>query len=130
MTSYCEQRATHVLDQHLLFAEDSFLKKGTATLERRAKPRSRQALPVRVWGVDIEDEPFSIDCVLDNISAAGLYLRMPRQMRFRSEISLVVRLPHGPYEGLTAAIKGIVVRDERQSYTRGVAVKIRQHMFL
>src|SRR6185312_16503791 len=83
-----------------------------AVIERRAKPRSSHALPARVWGVDIDDQPFSFDCHLDNISASGVYLRMPRRMKFSSAISLVVRLLSGPFEGMSAAIKGTVIRDD------------------
>ena len=101
----CEQRASYILDGHLPLVQSVF------RTERRVKPRSTKALPARVWGVDNEDQPFSFDCKVDNISGSGVYLRMPRLMRFSSAISLVVRLLNGPMEGATAAIKGIVIRD-------------------
>src|ERR1051325_11896274 len=101
----CEQRANYILDGHLPIAESVF-RTHRPTMERRAKPRSSDALPARVWGVDIDDQPFSFDCLLDNMSASGLYLRMPRRMKFSAVLSLVVRLPNGPVEGRLAAIKG------------------------
>lgn len=83
----------------------------------------------RVWGVDSEDHPFSLDCVLDNISASGLYLRLPRRLKFSASISIAVRLPNGP--GRFAAINGTVIRDhkEHDGHT-GVAVKIIEHSFI
>ena len=126
----CEQRAKYTLDYHLTIAETTFRWYGSA-FERRAKPRSHNQLTARVWGVDSEDQPFSLDCVLDNISASGLYLRLPRRMKFSASISLAVRLPHGSVDGRFAAINGTVIRDqmERDGHT-GVGVKILEHSFI
>jgi len=126
----CEQRANYVLDCHLPVAESNFRTR-QVVVERRAKPRSGDALPVRVWGVDIDDQPFSFDCHLDNISSSGLYLRMPRRMKFSSAISLVVRLLNGPVDGMVAAIKGTVIRDEQQpDGHRGIGIRIVEHEFI
>jgi len=127
---YCEQRANYILDGHLPIVEASFLTP-TATLERRAKPRSNDALPARAWGVDINDQPFSCDCLLENISASGIYLRLPRRMKFSSAISLVVRLLNAPVDGMVAAIKGTVIRDETESDGhRGLGIRIIEHKFI
>ena len=100
-------------------------------MERRSKPRSHEVLPARVWGVDIDDQPFSYDCHLDNISASGLFLRLPRRMKFSSSISLVVRLLNGPDEGTVAAIKGTVMREELKSDGhRGIGIRITEHKFI
>ena len=126
---HCEQRATYILDCHLSVTDSTCRPKAVA--ERRAKPRSRNALPARVWGVDIDDQPFSFDCHLDNMSASGLYLRMPRRMKFCSVISLAVRLLNGPIDGLSAAIKGTVIRDEsRPDGHRGVGIRIIEHSLI
>jgi PilZ domain-containing protein len=127
---YCEQRANYVLDPHLPLT-DSLLQRPQAPHERRSKPRSTGALPARVWGVDSDDHPFSFDCLLDNISATGLYLRLPRRMNFSAAISLVVKLTHGPFQGMSAAIKGTVVRHRREvgGHT-GIAVRIVEHRFI
>lgn len=126
----CEQRANYILDCHLPVAESTFRSR-RARIERRAKPRSREALPARVWGVDVEDQPFSFDCLLDNMSASGLYLRMPRRMKFSANVSLVVRLPNGPVDGKLAAIKGTVIRDEIESDGHtGLGIKIVEHRFI
>ena len=126
----CEQRANYFLDGHLPIAEPVFRTR-RSPVERRAKPRSNDALPARVWGVDIEDQPFSFDCLVDNISGSGLYLRLPRRMKFSSAISLVVRLLSGPVEGAAAAIKGTVIRDQMDpDGHRGVGIRIVEHRFI
>jgi hypothetical protein len=125
-----EQRANYSLDGHLPIADTSFLTRLTP-VERRAKPRTNDALPARVWGVDIEDQPFGFDCLLENMSASGLYLRMSRRMKFPSAISLVVRLLNGPIDGKVAAIKGMVIRDEIEpDGHRGVGIRILEHRFI
>ena len=126
----CEQRAEYILDCHLLNAESVFRIR-RPPVERRHKPRSNDALPARVWGVDCEDQPFSFECLVDNISGSGIYLRLPRRMKFSSAISLVVRLLNGPVEGAAAAIKGIVIRDQMETDGhRGVGIRIVEHRFI
>jgi hypothetical protein len=127
---YPEQRANYILDSHLPIATSNS-RRQHAVAERRAKPRSSQALPARVWGVDIHDQPFSFDCHLDNMSASGFYLRLPRQMKFSSVVSVVVRLLYGPLAGMSAAIKGTVIRDEsKPDGHRGVGIRIIEHRFI
>ena len=127
---YCEQRSNYGLDGHLPITESAFFAH-PAKIERRKKPRSNDVLPARVWGVDIHDQPFSCDCLLDNISASGLYLRLPRRMNFSSAISLVVRLLNGPVDGVVAAIKGTVIRDEtKPNGDRGLGIRIVEHEFI
>lgn len=127
---HSEQRADYVLDPHFSLRESMFVQKQVRS-ERRSKPRSADPLPARVWGVDSDDQPFSFDCELDNISASGLYLRLPRKMSFCSTISLVVRLLHGPFEGMSAAIKGTVIRNEHGSGgDTGIGVRILEHRFI
>ena len=126
----CEQRAKYTLDYHLPISDSAFLL-SRSVFERRAKPRSQDKMIARVWGVDSDDQPFSLDCVLDNISATGLYLRLPRRMKFSASISLAVRLPHGLVAGRFAAINGTVVRDQMEHDGHmGVAVKILEHSFI
>ena len=103
-----EQRTNYTLDYHLPIADSAF-RLSQSAFERRAKPRSQNKLIARVWGVDTDDQPFSLDCVLDNISASGLYLRLPRRMKFSASISLAVRLPNGQVDGRFATINGTVL---------------------
>jgi Tfp pilus assembly protein PilZ len=127
---HCEQRANYILDCHLRLPSAPFRAR-PEPVERRSKPRSNDVLPARVWGVDIDDQPFSYDCHLDNISASGLFLRLPRRMKFSSSISLVVRLLNGPVDGTVAAIKGTVMREELKSDGhRGIGIRITEHKFL
>ena len=127
---HCEQRSTYILDCHLRMPKAPFRARKTSS-ERRSKPRSHDVLPARVWGVDIDDQPFSIDCHLDNMSATGLYVRLPRRMRFSSTISLVVRLLNGPVEGMVAAIKGTVMREDLKSDgCGGFGIRIVEHKFI
>jgi PilZ domain-containing protein len=126
----CEQRANYTLDYHIPITDSAF-RWFRSVFERRAKPRSHNKLTARVWAVDSEDQPFSLDCVLDNISASGLYLRLPRRMKFSAPISLAVRMPSGLVDGTFAAINGTVIRDQKEhdGHT-GVAVKIIEHSFI
>ena len=127
---HCEQRANYILDCHLRLPNAALLIR-SAPVERRSKPRSNDVLPARVWGVDIDDQPFSYDCQLDNISASGLFLRLPRRMKFSSCVSLVVRLLTGPDEGMVAAIKGTVMREQLNSDGhRGIGIRITEHKFI
>jgi len=127
---HLEQRANYILDCHLRMPNTA-PRTRRAPLERRSKPRSDDVLPARVWGVDIDDQPFSLDCHLDNMSASGLYLRLPRRMKFSSSISLVVRLLNGPVEGQMAAIKGTITREELNSDGhRGIGIRIVEHKFI
>ena len=126
----CEQRANYTLDYHLPISDTAF-RLSRSVFEQRAKPRSENKMTARVWGVDSDDQPFSLDCVLDNISASGLYLRLPRRMKFSASISLTVRLPNVPLDGRFAAITGTVIRDHIEHDGHGgVAVRIIEHSFI
>jgi hypothetical protein len=118
-----EQRANYTLDYHIRITDSAF-RRSRSVFERRAKPRSHNKLTARVWGVDSEDQPFSL-------SASGLYLRLPRRMKFSASISLAVRMPDSPVDGRFAAINGTVIRDQKEhdGHT-GVAVKIIEHSFI
>ena len=101
------------------------------TPERRRKPRLSEPFPARIWGVDSGDLPFNVDCVLDNISSTGLYLRMPRLVTAGSDVRLIVHLLSGPTTGTTAALQGRVLRSELQSDGKhGLAITISRHRFL
>jgi hypothetical protein len=82
-----------------------------------------------VWGIDSEGEMVSSDCLLDNLSSSGLFLKIPWSLKLASQVSLVVRLLNG--SGAMAAIRGKVLRDDPQlDGSRGIAVKITEHRFL
>ena len=131
MHASCEQRVKYSLEEHLQpFAEPPTVSR-QLRLERRREVRYENAYPARVWGIDIAQEAFAYDCLLDNISASGLRLSLPCDVQVFSEISLAIRLLNGPHEGATAAIKGLVMRNEPTSECkRGVAVMITEYSFL
>jgi hypothetical protein len=102
-----------------------------ATGERRIKPRLSQPFPTRAWGTDVANQAFEIDCLLDNISSTGLYLRIPGQMKLGDELSVVIKFLNDHNTGATAVMRGQILRDEPQPDGRhGVAVAIRDHYFL
>ena len=104
---------------------------GAQTVERRGKPRLKQPFPARVWGVDSGDLPFNVDCVLDNISSTGLYVRVPKLVDAGSEVRLIVHFLSGPTSGVTASLQGRIVRTELQADGRhGFAIAIDKHKFL
>lgn len=99
--------------------------------ERRIKPRLSRPFPTRAWGTDSAGHTFEVDCLLDNISATGLYLRIPGKVKLGSELSAVVNFVTDHNTGATAIMRGRVLRDEPQSDGRhGIAVSIKDHHFI
>jgi PilZ domain len=100
-------------------------------VERRAKQRIAEPFPVRAWAVDAAGNPFNVECVVLNMSAIGIYLRMEREMVAGEWISLVVQLLNGPSTGTPVAVYGTVLRDDPLGDgSHGIAVVIREHRFL
>jgi len=131
MYAICEQRVRYALEQHLVPGEKTSPANRLLRLERRKEARYQNPYPARVWGIDTDQEAFAHDCLIDNISASGLRLSLPREVQVFSEISLAVKLLSGPNEGATAAIKGLVMRAEPTADNqRGVAVMITEYSFL
>jgi PilZ domain len=80
--------------------------------------------------MDAAGEPFELDCVLDNISMTGLYLRIPRELQQGSELKLLVNFSSGRSGGASAQIRGIVLRSDADGPTgRGLAVAITDYEF-
>ena len=100
-------------------------------LERRAKPRVSEPFPTTVSGIDKAGECFELDCVLDNISSTGLYLKMPRQLEQGSEVRLIVNFSAGPSPAVGASIRGVALRSDPEANERwGLAVAIRECAFI
>jgi hypothetical protein len=126
----CEKRAKQSLEGLLPLPEVSHYSMHRLSLEKRAKSRSPLPLRGRVWGIDINDEAFCLDCEVANLSSGGAYLTLRREMAFSSVISLAVHLK-GADGNVTAAIKGTVVRVESRSDRKyGIAVKTTRYSFL
>ena len=99
-------------------------------LERRAKPRVSEPFPTTVSGIDQAGESFELDCVLDNISSTGLYVKIPRQLEQGSEVRLIVSFSADPTPGAGAAIRGVALRSDPQADKRwGLAVAITDYTF-
>jgi 23S rRNA G2445 N2-methylase RlmL len=125
------QRSNDALENHLQCTQASFLTDQNEANERRSKNRFAHRLPARVWGVDIEHEAFGLDCAIENISSAGVYLTIPCRLKSASEVSLIVHLLDGPHGEATAAIRGKVSRIQPLSDERyGVAIEISDYQFL
>jgi PilZ domain len=125
------QRSVDALENHLQATEASFLTGQNEANERRSRNRFAHRLPARVWGIDIEREAFGLDCAIENISAAGVYLTIPRRVKSASDVSLIVHLLEGPHGTATAAIRGKVLRIAPLSDERyGVAIEITECRFL
>lgn len=127
-------KAGSSLDLHideLIAVNHKSARAGSQKVERRRKPRLRERFPARVWGVDSGDLPFNVNCVLDNISATGLYLRMPKLLDTGSDVRLVVHLFNGLTTGASAVLEGWIVRTDLQADGKhGVAIAIEKHRFL
>lgn len=99
--------------------------------ERRRKPRLEEPFPARLSGLDSGQVPFYVDCVLDNISSTGLYLRLPKLVDAGSEVRLIVHLLNANSQGATAALQGCILRSELQADGKhGLAIAIKNHWFL
>ncbi len=99
--------------------------------ERRSKPRINEPFPTRAWGVDDAGQAFQIDCVIDNMSSNGVYLRIPKRMNSGEEISLAIRLLSSLDGGASTLVRGEVLRNEAQADgLHGIALAIKHYEFL
>jgi len=128
-----ENQVESSLDLHIdeLIAGGGPTDFGARTQERRQKGRIKEPFPARIWGIDSGNLPFNVDCVLDNMSSTGLYLKMMRSVDVGSEVRLIVHLLSGPTTGSTASLQGKILRDELLADGRhGLAITISKHRFL
>ena len=100
-------------------------------MERRAKIRISEPFPTTVSGIDSRGEPFELDCVLENMSSTGLYLKIPRELEEGSEVTMIVKLSSVPSSGAGASIRGVTLRSEPQDdESWGLAVAINECAFI
>ena len=108
--------------------------RGYASAERRIKPRLRGSFPSLVRGVDAGGAAFRIETALDDISAAGLHLRLRPQVRPGAPIFVVARLKRAPGPDAYAprvALRCVVLRSELcDDGSFNVAAAILRHRFL
>jgi len=62
------------------------------TAERRNTPRIYGSFPVRVRGRDSRGVRFEVDSVIDNLSATGLYVRIPKLVARGAHLFVVFRI--------------------------------------
>lgn len=102
--------------------------------ERRIKPRIFEHFKATVHGLNALGEAFSVETVLENMSATGLYLRLPQVVEVGTELLVVSQLsnpPNGRTSGPLLAMSGAVVRiGEASSDACGVAVEFTHTRFL
>ncbi len=73
--------------------------------ERRSKPRVAMTVPATVRGSDVSGQPFESGTTIDNLSVAGLYVRLAHQMDVASPLFAIIR-----FSGLEIKAKGLVKR--------------------
>jgi hypothetical protein len=124
---------TNGRDANLNFAWSSMPDCDNDPIERRSVPRIAAPFPATVRGVDQAGDRFRIDTVLDNFSAAGLYVRLARPIEPGATLFVVVRFTVAPAPKLAApgvAARGVVVWAEPQPGAWGIAMKFTRQRFL
>jgi hypothetical protein len=103
-------------------------------VERRQKPRVDRPYVAKVRGKDANGRAFQADTLLDNLSASGLYLRVPFQVETGARLFILIGLlTSTPDEssGGRVAVRGVVLRAEPREFGLwGLALKIISHRFL
>jgi len=100
-------------------------------VERRAKPRINAPFPTRVWAFDLAGNAFELDCVLDNLSARGVYLRLPKPLVSGDDLSLLVTFVMDAKRGAKALLRCEILRtDPEVNGQFGIAAAIKKHHFL
>jgi len=114
------------LAQHVSSSQDG--------LERRSKPRIYDLFPATVHGVDSNGEVFETGVVLDNLSAAGLYIQLGQCIEPGATLAIIVELsPAAVNENSTSRVVlyGMVLRAElKPNDACGVAMTLTHHRFL
>ena len=91
-------------------------------------------LPVKVRGVDADGETFEIDTALDNVSAAGLYVRVSRRLEPGANVFALVRLSTNMVDesiGARVEVLGQVTRvDRTPDGSFGLGVAFRRHRLM
>jgi hypothetical protein len=101
-------------------------------VERRNKPRISNPFRVAIRSVNVEGEAFTSETVLDNLSAGGMFLRLPQRVARGTRVFSVLCFSgeSDKPEGLRVAISGVASRTEPGLHIWGVAVTFTRHRFL
>ncbi len=98
--------------------------------ERRRKARVFQVMPVHVRGLDLGGEEFRAHTILDNLSAGGLYMQLPRRLEPGSHLDLSIQYSD-EWPSARIVASGIVRRmEEREGGLHGVAVEFIRFEFI
>jgi c-di-GMP-binding flagellar brake protein YcgR len=99
--------------------------------ERRKKPRISNPLRVAVSSVNVAGEAFTLETVLDNLSAGGMYVRLPQRVGIGTKVFSVIHLADArrPDEG-RVALSGVALRSDLGFGSCGLAVAFKRHRFL
>ena len=123
---------TNRLDAHLSLAHGSTPEYDR--IERRSVPRIATPFPATLRGMNQAGDWFRIDTVLDNFSAAGLFLRLALPLEPGATMFVVVRFTVAPAARLAApgvAARAVVVWAAPQpDGAWGVAAKFLRQRFL
>lgn len=100
--------------------------------ERRKKPRISNPFRVSVRSVNAQGEAFTSETVLDNLSAGGMYVRIPERVqkgtKVFSLIQIAVATDKSP--GARVALNGVALRSDQGLRVYGLAVTFTRHRFL
>lgn len=101
--------------------------------ERRSKPRLRCNYSAIVRGWDSSMTRFEEPATLSDLSAAGLYIRVKREIKRGTKLFVCFRMSTAarPVQVPALAIRGIVVRSEaRTDGTCGLGLKLLRYHIL
>jgi len=104
-------------------------------LERRAKSRIQISYPAVVRGSDAVGTRFKTRGLTENLSASGMYLRVPQSVEPGTGVLIVLQLSASTsalsQSSPRIAARGTVVRAEsRPDGTCGLGIKFEHHRFL
>jgi hypothetical protein len=107
---------------------------GSEIVDRRRNPRVSVHYQGRVRIVDISGIKFTADVIVDNLSARGMYLRLPRNVGQGSHTCVSLHLSTDMADlsrKLVVAMRGMALRAEPMSDgTWGVAVAFTRYRVL
>ena len=114
-----------------LLGQDGIHHPQTVESERRLKPRLNEEFRGSVQGIDGAELPLARDCIIQNISASGLYLRGRGDFLPEQTLKVVVQLFIEGQSGSTVETTGRVVRIEPgPDGNHGLAMVINRFKFL
>jgi hypothetical protein len=112
----------------------SWFRKEKPLVERRKNPRIYEPFPVTVHCHDHETGGFRANTVVDDLSASGLYVKLPKKLECGTKIYIVIRFSLSPEKALRApriATDGEVTRVEpKPDGLWGISVSFRRQHFI